>query len=143
MARVSEYPTATALTGAELAYVVQGGASKKATLTDIVALTDVVELNSQTGTSYTLVLADSGRYIRHSNASPSTVTVPPNSSVAFPVGTQLHVRQAGAGQVTLVQGSGVTLVPPFGGTLALAGQGATVSLVKVATNTWDVLGQVA
>ena len=43
------------------------------------------------------------------NAAANTLTVPPNSSVAFPVGTSIPIRQAGAGQTTIVAGSGVAI----------------------------------
>ena len=63
---------------------------------------------------------------------------PPNSSVAFPVGAQVHIRAVGAGGTTLAQGSGVTVNASPGG-LALA-QGATATVVKVDTDEWDMVG---
>jgi hypothetical protein len=36
-----------------------------------------------------------------SNASANTFTVPPNSSVAFGIGTQINIAQLGAGSTTL------------------------------------------
>jgi hypothetical protein len=115
----------------------------KANAADVTASLDLkadklLTINNQTGTSYTLVLADALKYIRMNNASASTLTVPPNASVAIPVGSTCHVRQVGAGQVTLVAGSGVTLNTPE--TLKLRATGAIVSLTKVATNEWDVYG---
>ena len=41
-------------------------------------------MNPQTGTSYTLVLADAAKIVECANAAAITLTVPPNSSVAFP-----------------------------------------------------------
>lgn len=95
-------------------------------------------VTDDTGTSRTLALADAARYVRMDNASPNTVTVPPNSSVAFAVGAQVHVRQAGAGQTTIAEGAGVTVNTPE--TLKLRGQHSTATLVKVATDTWDLMG---
>ena len=66
-------------------------------------------LNAQTGTTYTLVLTDSGKQVTMSNASASTLTVPPNASVAFAVGVKVQVIQLGAGAVTLTAGAGVTI----------------------------------
>jgi hypothetical protein len=68
------------------------------------------------------------------------VTIPPNGSVAFAVGTVLHVAQDAAGQVSFVAGSGVTLKHSAATALATSGQGAVVSAAKVATNTWRVFG---
>lgn len=92
--------------------------------------------------STTLVLAQANQYLRSTAGSPITVTVPTNASVAYPLGTEVHIRQAGAGQVTLAGDTGVTLNAPFEGTLLLAGEGATVTLKKVGADEWDVFGLV-
>jgi hypothetical protein len=97
-----------------------------------------VTVNSQGG-NYTLVLADDSAYVRMTSASANNLTVPANSSVAFPVGTSIAVRQAGAGVTTLVAGGGVTLNNP-GSALTISKQNGTVQLIKVATDTWDLLG---
>ncbi len=91
-------------------------------------------------TSYTLVLSDAGEVIEMNSASATTVTVPPNSSVAFPVGTVVEVYRMGSGSVTLVAGSGVTLTVPAGSPLTLRVQGSTVGLRKRATNEWVISG---
>ena len=59
--------------------------------------------------SYTLVLADKDKLVEVSNASANTLTVPLNSSVAFPVGTQITILQTGAGQTTITATGGVTI----------------------------------
>jgi hypothetical protein len=97
--------------------------------------------NNQTG-SYTLVLADAGKTIEMNVASANTLTVPPNSSVAFPVGTVINWEQHGAGTTTLTAGAGVTL-NSRGGVLASAGQYGAGSMRKTATNTWLVAGDLA
>lgn len=97
---------------------------------------------SETGTSYTGVLADKNKYIRFTNGSAVAFTIPPNSSVAYPVDTVITVEQAGAGTVTLTPGSGVTL-HSRGALLATAGQYAVAQVKKVATDTWTVIGDVA
>nr|WP_324128882.1 hypothetical protein [Aeromicrobium sp.] len=99
------------------------------------------QINAQTGTSYTLVLADAGKFVTMSNASASTLTVPPNSSVAFPVGTVIEGAQLGAGQVTLTPGSGVTINGTPG--LKIAAQYGSYALVKTATDTWLAVGRLA
>lgn len=96
-------------------------------------------INAQTGTTYTLVLSDAEKYITLSNAGTITLTVPPNSSVAFPVGTRIEIEQTGAGAVTVAAGSGVT-VNSRGSDLTLAGQYAVAVLVKRATDTWTLTG---
>ena len=91
-------------------------------------------------TSRSLGLTDAGKYIRHTNASASTVTVPPQDSVAWAADTETHHRCAGAGNLTLTAGAGVTLTAPSGGTLALS-SGMTVTIKRVAEDAWDVIGQ--
>lgn len=108
---------------------------------DLEAPASAVTINAQTGTSYTLVLADAGKFVTMTNAGASTLTVPPNSSVAFPVGTRIEGAQLGAGQVTLTPGSGVTINGEPG--LKIAAQYGVFGLVKTATDTWLAYGRLA
>ncbi len=96
-------------------------------------------VNAQTGTSYTFVIGDAGKLCTFTNAAAVTVTVPPNSSVAFPVNTQIDLGQLGAGKVTNAQGSGVT-INSLNGNKALAGQYAGATLIKTGTDTWWLVG---
>jgi hypothetical protein len=98
--------------------------------------------NVQTGTSYTLVLADANKLVTLNNASAITLTVPPNSSVAFPVGTRIDLAQLGAGQVTVTEGSGVTVNRPSTLGLKLIGQYSEATLTKYATDTWLLAGHI-
>jgi hypothetical protein len=102
------------------------------------ALRQRVPANRQTA-SYTLVLADEGKLVETNVASANNLTVPPNSSVAFPVGTQVLVSQYGAGQTTIVAGSGVTL-RSSGTKLKLSAQYAIATLIKIATDEWMLSG---
>lgn len=99
-----------------------------------------ISINTQTG-SYTLVIGDSGKLIRMNVASSNNLTVPPNGSVAFPIGTQLILTQLGAGQTTVVAGSGVT-INSSGGKLKLTGQYSAASLIKTGTDTWLLAGDI-
>jgi hypothetical protein len=63
-------------------------------------------LNAQTGTTYTLVAADSGKLVTTSNASAITVTVPPS---IFAAGEQINIQSIGAGLTSFAQGAGVTI----------------------------------
>ena len=98
--------------------------------------------NAQTGTSYTLVLTDVAKVISLSNAAAITLTVPTNASVAFPVGTQILLYQAGAGQVTVAGDSGVD-VRSNGAKLKINGQYAVAGLLKIATDEWVMFGNTA
>ncbi|KPJ66514.1 MAG: hypothetical protein AMJ43_07730, partial [Coxiella sp. DG_40] len=90
-------------------------------------------------TTRTFALSDAGEYIRFTSGSAVTATVPPNSSVAFPTGSEIEIFQAGAGQVTIAEGSGVT-VNSKDSLLKLSGQYSAVCLKKVATDEWDLIG---
>lgn len=98
-------------------------------------------INAQTGTSYTLVLGDAGAFVTMNNGSASTLTVPPNSSVAFPVGTVIEGAQLGTGQVTLTAGVGVTINASPG--LKIATRYGSYGLIKTATDTWLAYGRLA
>ena len=104
--------------------------------------TAMIAINAQTGTTYTTVLADDGKLITCSNAASISVTIPPNSSVAYGIGTQLNFAQLSAGQVTLVAGAGVTL-NSSGTKLKLKDQYAVATCVKTDTNTWFVVGNLS
>jgi hypothetical protein len=99
-----------------------------------------LSINAQTA-SYTLVLTDAGKFVTVANASACTLTVPPNSSVAFPVGTYIEGAQTGAGQLTLTPGSGVTINAVPG--LKIAAQYGAFGLVKLATDTWLAIGRLS
>ena len=99
-----------------------------------------VVTNAQTGTAYTLQLSDIGKLIELNNASAITLTVPTNALAAFPVGTKIDILQTGAGQVT-VSAPGVTVNGNPG--LKLSGQWAAASLVKRATDTWVLIGNIS
>jgi hypothetical protein len=97
-------------------------------------------LNAQTGTTYTFVLADNGKLVTLDNASSITVTVPANSSVAYATGAIINLQQIGAGQVTVAAAAGVTINGT--GTKTRA-QWSAASIVKTATDTWTLIGDIA
>lgn len=126
----------------ELAAALNDDASFATTVTNSLAdkSDKLITTNEQTGTSYTLVLSDSAKLIELNNAAAITLTVPTNASVAFPVGTKIDLLQTGAGQVT-VGGAGVTINATPG--LKLSGQWSSASLVKRATDTWVLIGNLS
>jgi hypothetical protein len=99
--------------------------------------------NTQGG-DYTLVLSDAGKMIQHSSASPHAWTVPPDSSVAFPLGTVITLlNPAGGGAVTITQGVGVTI--EFAGTASTTGNRTLTAIglatiLKSGTNVWAISG---
>lgn len=92
----------------------------------------VIPSSIQNG-NYTLALTDLGTVVEVNSAGAVTVTIPPSSQVAFPVGAIVNICQTGAGTVTVAAGTGVTLL---GASLSTAAQYAYVGLRQRALNTW-------
>lgn len=95
--------------------------------------------NAQTA-SYTLVLTDKDRLVEINNAGATTLTVPTDASVNFPIGSQINILQTGAGQIT-VGGAGVTINSTPG--LKLRAQWSSATLIKRAANTWVLVGDLS
>jgi len=115
--------------------------SKIADLTTDLAAKADLSLTSDTKTAnYTLVLGDAGESIEMNVASANTLTVPLNSSVAFPVGTTILLIQVGAGQTTITPTAGVTVNATPG--LKLRAQWSVATLIKRGTDVWIVAGDV-
>lgn len=98
---------------------------------------DVLEINSQT-TSYTLVLSDQGRVVEINNAGATVLTVPLNSSVAFPIGTVINICRVGAGTLTVAGAVGVTVNTSL--SLSLRAQWSEATLRKRAADLWVLSG---
>jgi hypothetical protein len=96
-----------------------------------------VTTNAQTGTTYTLVLGDVSQIVEMSNVSANTLTVPPNSSVAFPIGAVVSVMQTNTGTTTIAAGAGVTINSDVS---LILSRWSMVTLIKRATDSWSVQG---
>jgi len=102
-------------------------------------------LNAQAG-AYTLALTDRGKLIYFTTSSGGALTIPPNSSVAFPLGTRIRaVNDDATASRSITRGVGVSLLMAGNSanqdrTLATAGM---CELVKVNTDTWYVTGSVS
>jgi len=115
-----------------------GNSTTRLATTAFVQGEKVTVINNQTA-SYTAVLGDAFKLVEMNVASANNFTVPPNSSVAFAIGTSVSIGQLGAGQTTIVAGGGVTL-RSYNSNLKLAGQYAVASIMKRATDEWWVAG---
>jgi len=92
--------------------------------------------------SSTLLLTDAGDFLKCTNGTAITFTVPPNSSVAFPIGTKIEIMQYGLGAVNFAFGVGVT-IKSFDGNLEIAGENAVATLKKIDTDIWVLFGSIA
>ena len=97
-------------------------------------------VNAQTGTAYTLVLADQNKKITMNNAAANTLTVPTNATVAFPVGTMIGITMLGAGTTSVTGATGVTVNGVSAGSATISAQYTGVTLTKLATDTWLMEG---
>ena len=97
--------------------------------------------NIQTGTTYGVVLSDAGKLITMSNASASTITIPANTAIAFPIGTIVSILQLGAGQVTVAI-TDDTLYSQ-GNKTKLSSQYAAAGIVKLTSTTWALYGNIS
>jgi hypothetical protein len=100
----------------------------------------LLSTNSQSA-SYTLVLSDTDKMLEMNVGSANNLTVPLNSSQAFPIGTQITILQAGTGQTTIVATGGVTINATPG--LKLRTQWSSATLIKRAENTWVAIGDLS
>jgi hypothetical protein len=100
-----------------------------------------VPQNAQSA-SYQLVAADNGKHIYSLNSAAQTITVPPNGTVGFPLGTTVTIINNGGTAIAIAQGADVTLcqagtTSTGNRTLAVRGM---ATLIKVETNVWFVSG---
>lgn len=128
--------------------LVKDGATAIETLGDAIdANLATLTLRDVAGTTDTLVLTDlRNKFIRYSSTSNVALTIPLNSSEAFPVGAIVNIIKTGAtGTLTISGAVGVT-VSSTGATSAsptITKAFAAASLIKVDTNSWYVIGNIA
>lgn len=92
-----------------------------------------------TGTSLNLTVNHALNYIRTTAATQVQITIPPTSSVGWVQDTEIVFEQAGAGQILITGGSGVTL-NSNGLLYSSAGQYSVVGLKMVSGNIWTLFG---
>ena len=99
-------------------------------------------LNPQTGTTYTLVAADSGKLVTSSNAAAVVITIPPS---VFAAGEQINVQSIGAGLTSFAQGAGVTITSTGATATApiLRAQYSACTIICTASNTFTVIGDLS
>jgi hypothetical protein len=128
----------SSVTSTELGYV-SGVTSAVQTQVDS-KTAKLITTNRQTA-SYTLVLSDADKLVEMNVGSANNLTIPLNSSVAFPTGTQILLAQYGSGQTTVVATSGVT-IRSNGGKLKLNVQYSGATLIKIGTDEWYLFGDI-
>lgn len=94
--------------------------------------------------SGTLALTDESKWLSLQPGSAATVTIPPDSSVAFPAGAQILIGRNTTQTVTIARGSGVSLYGVLGDRdYTIANANGFVTLLNYASDHWYIIGDVA
>ena len=105
------------------------------------------EVQADITDDYTAVIADSYQVLDSMNkATAIAYKIPTNASVAFPIGTVLNILNKGAGVCTIsATTSGTTTIVSAGAVSAspTLGTAKMAACVKVASDTWYVVGAIA
>jgi hypothetical protein len=99
--------------------------------------------NAQTGTTYTLVLADAAnKLVTTSNAAAVTVTVPPS---VFAAGNTINVQSIGVGLTSFVAGAGVTITSTGASAAApiLRARYSAATVICTAANVFTIVGDLS
>lgn len=133
----------TALTDADFATLAGTETLTNKTLTAPIVTYSV---NAVTSAAYTSVATDAAAIVTMNNASANTFSIPTNASVPYAVGSTITLIQIGAGQTTInAVSSGTTTIASTGATPtapALRAQYSSATCIKVATDTWYVVGDI-
>lgn len=126
----------SSVTSTELGYV-SGVTSAIQTQIDT-KTNKLITANRQTA-SYTLVASDADKLVEMNVASANNLTVPAST---FSAGTQILLAQYGAGQTTIVAGSGMT-IRSNGGKLKLSARYSGATLVFISGTEAYLFGDIA
>lgn len=103
----------------------------------------IAPIRTLTATTHMLEPTDTGHIVEAIGPAAVTITIPPEATVAFEIGTLINITQVGTGVATVQAGSGVSLNGVTGGAVALDGQWSGVALTKRGTDAWVVQGALA
>lgn len=103
----------------------------------------IVPIRTLTGTTHVLELIDTGSILETTGASPVTVTIPSEASVAFEIGALINITQVGSGVATVHADAGVSLNGVVGGSVSLDGPWSGAALSKRGADAWVIQGALA
>lgn len=99
---------------------------------------DVISVNAQVGTSYTVLSSDRGKLVTFANASAVAVTLP-QAGTTFPVGWFAEFENRGAGLVTITP----TTSTVNGGASITLGTNQSIKIISDGTNYFALTGKTA
>lgn len=123
-------------------YVLKDGSTAMNNLTvtgDIYNSGSYVSTTINLEVSKTLHINDRGKRILANSESPLLITVPTNTSVPYPIGTEIQIIQYGTGEITIEPDVGVIIKSKDNKSI-IDGQYTGVTLIKVAADTWLLIG---
>ena len=91
--------------------------------------------------NYTFVLTDAHKLVELNHTGNKTLSIPANSSVAFPIGTEIKLANYGTGELRVAALVGVTLLSD-GGKTKITAQYGVAQLIKRATDEWYLFGNI-
>jgi len=137
----TDYATAAQGLTADAALPKAGGAMTGA-ITGNQDITGKRPIVTDTTTNIDLTLGThEGTFIYSDNVAAVAVNIPPNSTQAFPVGTEIDMIQAGGGQVTVAPGIGVNLNGGIA-TIAITAQWGGATLKQITVDNWIIVGKI-
>lgn len=137
---IGDLATAGTITGVELVHIVQSGNSRQAPLQNVIdplaePLGKMRDINTQTD-NYTLALTDAGKTVEMNSGTAKAVTIPAFATIAIPVDSYVNIVRYGAGALTVVGATGVTINGVSAGTVTIGARYGGVLLYKRGTNEW-------
>jgi hypothetical protein len=91
--------------------------------------------------SYGLLLVDAGKTVLMDKSTAQTLTIPANSSIAFPVGTLINIVQTGDGQVSVAITTDT--LNSSGAKVKLTGRYSAATLIKTTSTSWVLIGDLS
>ena len=116
------------------------GVASLDTATKVTATQASADVMTASGTALTLTASYAGKLVKCTRSSGTcTITIPSNTTASLPVDTDIEIVRYGAGAVTISPASGVTLYSKDNAR-SIASQYGAVSLKKMGTNEWWLVG---
>ncbi|MGH8237838.1 MAG: hypothetical protein ACREXP_12550 [Steroidobacteraceae bacterium] len=134
--KITDFAASGALDGTELVELVKAGANVKGTMSNVAAFVAAAIVTEATA-ARTALPAHAGNYTRFTNTGAKTYTF--DSAQSYVVGTEFHLRNAAASNLTLTVGGTFAFNSPYLGSLVVP-PGGTATVKIVAANVADVFG---
>ena len=137
----------------EIAAALQNNPDFYATLTGLIgskASTELVGTKAdklativQIAVDHTIQLINADKVLECTNANPIVITVPTEATINFPIGSQIAFLANGAGSVTFEAATLDVTINSVDSSLTMSGQYASAALLKIASDTWQLVGSLA